>query len=93
MKIFVKAKPGAKKESVRKAQEPDGLFPKAGAKAALPQFVVAVKERPTDGKANRAIEKAIAGYFKVPLSRARIVSGHASREKIVEIDAVSRQAS
>ncbi|MGC9968820.1 MAG: DUF167 domain-containing protein [Minisyncoccia bacterium] len=83
MRIFVRAKPGAKRESIQKLQEPDGLFPKAGAGATMPQFVVAVKERPTDGKANRAIEKAIAGYFKVPLARVRIVSGHASREKVI----------
>jgi len=87
MRIFVKAKPGAKRESVKKVQEPDSLFPKAKTEAAIPQFTVAVKERPVDGKANRAIERAIAEYFHVTPSCVRVVSGHASRAKIVEIDA------
>ncbi len=86
MKISVKAKPGAKKEFVEKMTEPSGgLFPAPGDKAASPRFTVSVKERATDGKANRAIEQAIAEYVHVPASRVRIVSGHTSREKIVEI--------
>ena len=91
MKIRVKAKPGAKKESVQKIERAEGLFAAAtgaggaGAAAALPQFVVAVKERPVKGSANRAVEKAVAEYFGVAPARVRIVSGHASREKIVEI--------
>lgn len=90
MRIFVKAKLGVKKASVRNIS---GLFPVSGGKAgteaktkaALPQFVVAVQERPVDGKANRAIEKAVAEYFHVPPSRVRIVAGHTSHEKIIEI--------
>lgn len=86
MKIFIKAKPGAKTESVR---EIEGLFPASGDKAeTAPQFVVSVKEPPTDGKANRAIERALAEYFHVPPARVRIVSGHASREKVVEVKAL-----
>ena len=79
MKIFVKAKPSAKIESVRSI---GGLFEKKDA----PHFIVSVKEPPTDGKANRAIEKALAKYFKVPPSRVRIIFGHASRSKVVEIE-------
>jgi hypothetical protein len=69
-KISIKAKPGAKVASVI---EKDG------------KLVVAVKERATDGKANRAIEKAVAKYFGVAPSRVRIIAGHNAREKIVEI--------
>ena len=89
MKISVKAKPGAKVASVRKVDKAVGLFDAVDARrkdAGVPQFVVSVKERPIDGKANRAIEKAIAEYFHVPVSRVRIVSGHTSREKIIEIE-------
>ena len=50
------------------------------------QYQVFVKELPVDGRANEAITRALAGYFKVPKSRVRIVAGHASREKIVEIN-------
>lgn len=90
MRISVKAKPGAKRESIQKAvQKQEDLFSNSGSKtkiaAAMSRFIVAVKEPPADGRANRAIERAVAGYFKVPPSRVRIVSGHASREKIIEI--------
>lgn len=100
MRIFIKAKPGAKKESVQRVtRREEGLFPAVAGglgNAAVAetksvpmdklQFVVAVKERPTGGQANRAIERAIAEYFHVAPSRVRIVAGHASREKIVEIE-------
>jgi uncharacterized protein YggU (UPF0235/DUF167 family) len=78
MKIFVRAKPGVKKAYIKETTD---LFEKSGDR----HFVVAVNERAVDGKANRAIEHALAGYFGVPASRARIVSGQTTREKLVEI--------
>lgn len=71
MKIFVIAKPGARETKVEKIG--DG------------HFVVAVKEPPVEGKANRAISEALAEYFKVAPSRVRLVSGFSSRKKIFEI--------
>ncbi len=79
MKIFVKAKPGSKTESVKKLE---GLFDAKGKET----FVVAVKEKPTDGDANRAIIKAIAKHFDVAPSRVRIIAGLTSREKVIEIE-------
>jgi uncharacterized protein YggU (UPF0235/DUF167 family) len=80
MKIFVKAKPGAKVMSILRIDE--GLF---GATKDEAHFMVAVKEPPIDGRANRAIEKAISEYFHVPQSRVRVVRGHSSRNKILEM--------
>ena len=71
MKIFVKAKSGAKEESLEKIDEIN--------------FAVAVKEPPKDGKANRAIVKALADYFNVAPSRFRLVSGFSSKQKVFEI--------
>ncbi|MBI4225239.1 MAG: DUF167 domain-containing protein [Candidatus Sungbacteria bacterium] len=71
MRIFVAAKPGAKEERVEKIDET--------------HFTVAVKEPPVQGKANRAIIKALAAYFNVPAWRVSIVSGHTSRQKVIEI--------
>ena len=71
MKIFVKAKPNAKKEKVEKIDDLN--------------FIVAVKEPPVQGKANAAIAKALAAYFNVLPSRMRLVSGFASRNKIFEM--------
>ena len=71
MKIFIKAKPAAKKEFVRKVDET--------------HFIVAVKEPPRDGRANWVIERKIAEYFDLPPSQVKIVSGHKSRDKVLEI--------
>jgi len=74
MRISIKAKPAAKRTEVRAETGPTGEY-----------FVVAVTEPPREGRANRAIVEALAEYFKVPVSRVRIISGFTSREKIVEI--------
>ncbi|MEK7195251.1 MAG: DUF167 domain-containing protein [Patescibacteria group bacterium] len=67
MRIFIKAKPKRKKKEVRKIKNT--------------HFIVSVKEAPADGKANRAIERAIAEYLRIPASRVRIVSGRTSRKR------------
>jgi uncharacterized protein len=71
MKIHVKAKPKVKKEHVEKIGETS--------------YVVHVKEPPTDGKANRAIIKALAAYLKIAPSRIRMISGFTSRQKTLDI--------
>ena len=71
MKIFVKAKPNAREEKVEKIDEN--------------HFVVSVVEPPIKGKANEAIRNALAVYFKTGTSCVKIVSGYASREKMIEI--------
>lgn len=48
-------------------------------------FVVAVKEPPIGGRANEAILKAVARYFKVPPSEVSIISGYTSRQKVIEV--------
>ena len=48
-------------------------------------FIVEVKEAPINGKANIALVKTLAKYFNIPSSAVRIVSGHASKQKIIEI--------
>ncbi len=94
MKVSVRAKPGAKAARVTRVERDGGLFAAAAkggaassvaASAAPPHFIVAVKEPAKEGRANRAIERALAEHFGVPPSRVRIVAGHTSREKIAEI--------
>ncbi len=72
MKISVKVKPHAKEERVTKVDEKN--------------FIVAIKARPVEGQANVAAIKAIARYFDVPRSRVRIISGHTSHHKLIDID-------
>ncbi len=71
MRISVKVKTKVQKESVEKIKEKS--------------FLVLVKEPPVGGKANAAVVKALARYFKIPQARVRIASGHKSKQKIVEI--------
>lgn len=67
----MQAKPSSREERVEKTDEA--------------HFVVAVKEPPVEGRANAAIIRALAEHFGVATSCVRIVSGHTSRQKVVEI--------
>jgi len=71
MKIFVKAKPAAREEKIEKINETN--------------FVVSVKEPLVQGRANMAISKALAEYFKVSNSQVRLISGFSSRQKVFEV--------
>jgi uncharacterized protein len=72
MKIYVKTKPKAREEKVIKIDDA--------------HFEVSVKEPPIDGRANWGIMRALALYFDVPPTDVNIISGHTSRQKVVEID-------
>lgn len=72
MKIFVKAKPNSKKEKIEKLS--------------ANIFAVWVKEPAENGKANEAIEKSFAQYFGIAKSSVKIISGHTSKTKIIEIN-------
>jgi uncharacterized protein (TIGR00251 family) len=71
VKIFVKAKASAKKEQVEQVD--------------ATHFVVQVKAPPVQGKANDAIQKALAEYFDIAPSRIKIISGHTSKQKTFEV--------
>lgn len=45
-------------------------------------FTIFVKEPPTDGKANKAIAKALAKHLGIAPSRLTLVSGLASKAKV-----------
>lgn len=72
MKIFVKVKPNSKEAKVGKIDEC--------------HFDVWVNELPIKGKVNDALIKILADYFSVSQSKICITHGHASRQKIVNID-------
>ncbi len=48
-------------------------------------ITVGIKARPENGRANEELVGKIAEHFKVPRSRVRIVSGWASKRKIVDV--------
>ncbi|MCJ7655996.1 MAG: DUF167 domain-containing protein [Dehalococcoidia bacterium] len=70
MKIRVKVIPNSKVEGV--VREGDG-------------FLVRVKEPAKEGKANRAVIKLLAAYFKAPQRQVVISSGFGSRNKVIEV--------
>ena len=47
---------------------------------------------PVDGAANEALVKFLAITFGLPQRAVRVVSGHASRAKIVELDGIDAAA-
>ncbi|MBI2638601.1 DUF167 domain-containing protein [Candidatus Peregrinibacteria bacterium] len=71
MKVTVYAKPKAKQAKIETAGSGE--------------LRVWVREAPQDGKANDAIEAAVARHFDVPKSCVRIKKGHTAKKKIVEI--------
>lgn len=71
MKIFVKVKPSARVQEIKKISETN--------------FFVAVKQPPVQGKANRAVIAALADYFNIPQSQIRLAVGATSKSKIFEI--------
>ncbi len=71
MKIIIKARPGARQDTVEKVDEAN--------------YIVSVIAPPKDGKANAAIIKLLASHFDVSQSLVEIVSGHMARVKVVEI--------
>lgn len=81
MKVFVKAKTLAKENKVVpplpklfKIKERSDEY-----------FTVSVKEPPVSGKANKAIIKLLAEYFRVSIWQVRLVSGASSKIKVFEI--------
>lgn len=72
MKIQVKAHPKSSKIEVI-ARDPE-------------HYDVWVREAPDKGKANQAVVEALSEYLDVPRSKITVVTGLASRNKIVEIN-------
>lgn len=71
MKIFVKVKTGARHENIKQIDDT--------------HFVVTVSARPERGRANKAVVQALAEHLKIAPWRIGIVTGHTSKEKIIEI--------
>lgn len=71
MKVRVQVKPQRRLNSVQATD--DGLM-------------VELRAVPEDGKANAALVCVLADHFNVKKSQVRIISGHTSRIKLVEIE-------
>jgi uncharacterized protein len=52
---------------------------------------VRVAAAPEDGKANKAVLRLLAERVGLPQARLRLVSGHAGRDKVVELAGIDEQ--
>ena len=57
----------------------------AGIKVEGDEIEIGIKSEPERGKANRELVKKLAEHFGVPVQNIRIVSGHTSRKKLVDV--------
>ena len=71
MKISVKVKPNSKESSVEVAPNNE--------------YILRVKEKALDGRANAAAVKLLSEYLGIPKSRISIIKGHAARNKVIKI--------
>lgn len=72
MKIKVQVKPNSKKIGIDVVSENE--------------WIIRVKEPPTEGKANDAIIKAISKHLNIPKSKIQILYGQKSKIKLVQIN-------
>ena len=72
LRIAVTVKPNAKKSEI--------------VEQGANQYRVSVRQAAQDGKANRELIDLLAAYFGTPKSTIKIVHGHSSRRKIIDID-------
>ena len=72
MRIFVRVKPRAREEKIERIDNE--------------HFIIAVKEVPDKGLANKAVIKSLAKYLAVSKTQVSLVSGASSRRKVIEIN-------
>jgi len=72
MKVSVKVKANTSQERIEKIGDTN--------------FIVWIREKPVEGKANEAVIKALAEYFGVAKSNIALIKGQASKQKIFEIN-------
>ena len=71
MKLFVRVKPGKKKESIVRG---DTIW------------LISINAPATGGKANERLVEFLSEVLKIPKSKIVILKGHASPFKVIEID-------
>ncbi len=72
VKISVKVKPGSKQNLVEHRTGED-------------RYIVRVKEKAIEGKANAAVIALLSDHFKVPKNRISIIRGFKGKNKLLEI--------
>jgi uncharacterized protein len=57
----------------------------------ISEYVLRVKERAAEGRANAAVIALLSAHFKVKKSDVSIIRGIRSREKIIEVRSASKK--
>jgi uncharacterized protein (TIGR00251 family) len=70
MKVIIKVKPNSSQEKIEKTEN---------------GYLIFVKEPPVENRANQAVIKVLAKYFKIPKSQISILSGLKSKQKVIEV--------
>jgi hypothetical protein len=76
VRVAIRVRPGAKANRVVAV---------AAAAGDRQELIASVTERPQNGRANEALLRLLAGTWQLPRRDLRIVSGTASRHKVVQI--------
>lgn len=71
MKITVRVKPNSVKQDIKVENN---------------VYIVSLNSPPLEGRANEELIEVLADYFNTSKSKIKVVSGHKSRMKIVEIE-------
>ncbi len=71
MKISVKIKTNARKNEVKKIDDIN--------------YEISTTATPANGQANKAIIDILAKFFRIGKTKINIISGHTSKNKIIEI--------
>jgi uncharacterized protein (TIGR00251 family) len=71
MRLFIKARPNSKEDRV---EEVDNTH-----------FIIHIKAIAKEGDANRSVIKVVAKYLEIAPSQIILISGHKSREKVLEV--------
>ena len=72
MKIFVKVKPNARKNEVKKIDEN--------------HYEIMTTATPENGKANASVVELLADFFRIGKTKIHIIKGLTTKEKIIEIE-------
>lgn len=73
LRIAIRVQPGASRTKV------------GGQAGNPPRLLVKVSEQPVDGKATQAAMKAVAKAFGLKTAQVSFVSGHTSKDKVLEL--------
>ena len=71
MQVRVRVTAGAKRETIEELSNT--------------RLEIAVKQKPAQSAANARVVEIVARYYKVPKNKVRIVRGHATPSKILEV--------